>query len=467
MENGDTRTESDSMGKMEVPKDALWGASTQRAVENFPILGQGVPPRLIRALGLVKHAAAVANRDLGLLDKATADVIIRAATEVHENKLDTHFVVDVFQTGSGTSSNMNANEVISNRASQLLGGQIGSKKVHPNDHVNMGQSSNDVFPTAMHVAAVEALVRDLVPALTDLRDALSAKAEAFADTVKIGRTHLMDAVPIMLGQEFSGWAAQVDNGIHRVENTLPRLSELAIGGTAVGTGINTHPEFGTRVADGLNGLTDLGFNEATNHFEAQAARDAYVEASGALKTVATSLMKIANDIRLLASGPSCGIGEIQLPATQPGSSIMPGKVNPVICESVVQVGAQVTGNDLAVTLGGQWGQLDLNVMCPMMARNLLESVSLLTNVSRVFADKCVKGIEANEAHARDLIEKSMAMVTSLNPYIGYDKAAKIAKTAHESGRTVREVAKEMSGLDDETLDRALDPKKMTKPSAKL
>jgi fumarate hydratase, class II len=467
MPKTETRTESDSMGDMSVPADALWGASTQRAVENFPISGQGLPPRFIRAIGLVKQAAAVANRDLGLLEGKKADMIFKAADEVADNKHDRHFVVDVFQTGSGTSTNMNANEVIANRASQLMGGDIGSRLIHPNDEVNMGQSSNDVIPTTMHVAAVEAIERDLLPALAYLRDALEAKANEFEDVVKIGRTHLMDATPITLGQEFSGYASQIQHGIRRVMATLPHLRELAIGGTAVGTGINTHPDFGAKVAETLTELTGLAFVEAENHFEAQAARDAYVEASGALRTVATSMMKIANDIRLLASGPRCGLGELRLPATQPGSSIMPGKVNPVMSEMVTQVGAQVTGNDLAITIGGQWGQLDLNVMCPMMARNLLESIALLTSASRVFTDKCVKGIEANTEHAEALIEQSMSMVTSLNPYIGYDKAAQIAKKSHETGRTVRELAKEMSGLDDETLDRALDPRNLVKPSAKV
>jgi fumarate hydratase, class II len=458
------RTERDSMGEMQVPADALWGASTQRAVENFPVLGLGMPKRFVRAMGLVKRAAADVNRDLGLLDPALADAIAKAAMEVAENRLDAHFVVDVFQTGSGTSSNMNANEVIATRATQILGGKT---RVHPNDHVNMGQSSNDVIPTAMHVSAVEAIERDLLPALAHLHAALDNKATEFADVVKIGRTHLMDATPITLGQEFSGYASQIHHGIRRVQNTLHSLQELAIGGTAVGTGINTHPEFGRRVAARITELTDCVFREAENHFEAQGARDAYVEASGALRTVATSLMKIANDIRLLASGPRCGIGEIQLPATQPGSSIMPGKVNPVMSEMAIQVGAQVTGNDLAVTLGGQWGQLDLNVMCPMMARNLLESIHLLSRAAHVFADKCVVGITANKERAEGLIEDSLAMVTSLNPYIGYDKAAAIAKKAHETRRTVREVAREMSGLDEETLDRALDPRNLTRPSAKV
>ncbi len=463
----ETRMETDSMGQMKVPADALWGASTQRAVENFPISGEGLPPRFIRALGLIKHAAATVNRELGLLDEKKTRLIAQAATEVHQNRLDRHFVVDVFQTGSGTSTNTNANEVIANRAAQLAGEKIGAKVIHPNDDVNKGQSSNDVIPTAMHVAAVEALERDLLPALAHLRDALERKAEQFDDVIKIGRTHLMDATPITLGQEFSGYASQLQHGIRRVMSTLPHLRELAIGGTAVGTGINTHPDFGRKVAETLTELTGLAFVEAENHFEAQAARDAYVEASGALRTVAASLMKIANDIRLLGSGPRCGIGEIRLPATQPGSSIMPGKVNPVMCEMVIQVGAQVTGNDLVVVQGAQWGQLDLNVMCPVMARNLLESISLLSNAARVFADKCVAGIEANAEHAEALIEKSMSMVTSLNPYIGYDKSAKIAKKSHETGRTVREIAAEESGLDKKTLDRALDPRNLVKPSAKV
>ncbi len=455
------------MGEMEVPVHALWGASTQRAVENFPVSGEHMPKRFIRALGLIKLSACDVNRELGFLDDQKADAIRVAATEVSQNKWDDHFVVDVYQTGSGTSSNMNANEVIAFRANQILAGKRGEDRVHPNDHVNLGQSSNDVIPTAMHVAAVEAVELDLLPALSHLQGALEAKAEEFQDVVKIGRTHLMDATPITLGQEFSGYASQMQHSVRRMMTTLVHLRELAIGGTAVGTGINTHPEFGELVAQKISAHTGLDFVEADNHFEAQGARDAYVECSGALRTVATSMMKIANDIRLMGSGPRCGIAEIRLPATQPGSSIMPGKVNPVMVEMVSQVGAQVTGNDLAVTVGGQWGQLDLNTMCPMMARNLLESTRLLSNAARVFADKCVVGIEADKERAESLIEGSLAMATSLNPHIGYDKAAEIAKTAHESGRTVREVAKELSGLDEKTLDRVLDPRNLTKPSAKV
>jgi fumarate hydratase class II len=457
------RIERDSMGEMRVPETGLWGASTQRAVENFPISGRGIPPELIRALGLVKLAAAQVNRELGLLDAALAESIAAAAKEVAENRLDEHFVVDVFQTGSGTSSNMNANEVIANRAIQIRGGRSGDKSVHPNDHVNLGQSSNDVFPAAIHVAAVEAIERRLLPALRALEAALAAKSRAFDRVIKIGRTHLQDATPIRLGQEFSGYASQVSHGIAHLEAALPHLRELAIGGTAVGTGINTHAEFGRRMALELSRLTGVELREAPNHFEAQAAQDAAVAASGALKTVAVSLLKIANDVRLLGMGPRCGIAELRLPATQPGSSIMPGKVNPVICEAVIQVAAQVQGNDLAVQLGGQWGFLDLNTMLPLIARNLLESIQLLANAAGVFRSKCIEGLEADEERCRSLIEQSLAMVTALNPHIGYDAAAKVAKEAYESRRTVREVLKEKKLVPQDKLDRILDPESMTRP----
>ena len=454
------RVESDSMGKMKVPADAYYGAQTARAVENFPVSGRTLPREFIRAMGLVKLAAAQTNAELGFLKKGTARAIARAAREVVDGKLDGHFVVDVFQTGSGTSTNMNTNEVIANRATEMLGGKT---RVHPNDHVNMGQSSNDVIPTAMHVSSLEAMEKDLIPSLEYLRDALSAKAREFDRIVKIGRTHLMDATPIRLGQEFSGYASMVDHGISRLKGTRNGLSELAIGGTAVGTGINTHRDFGKKVAARISEATGVKFREAKNHFEAQASKDAVVQASGTLKTVSVSLIKIANDIRWLGSGPRCGFGEILLPAIQPGSSIMPGKVNPVIGESVAQVAAQVIGNDAAITIGGQSGNFELNVMMPMMADNLLQSIRLLSRVCAVFVDKCVSEIEADEERCGEIIEQSLAMCTSLAPIIGYDSAAAIAKEAYASGSTVREVAREKGVLPDEELDRVLDPLSMTRP----
>ena len=456
------RTESDSMGKMKVPSDAYYGAQTARAVENFPVSGRTLPREFVRAMGLVKLAAAETNAELGFLKKNVAKAVARAAREVLEGKLDDHFVVDVFQTGSGTSTNMNANEVIANRAAELLGGKTG---VHPNDHVNMGQSSNDVIPTAMHVSALEAVEKELIPSLEYLEKALSAKAKKFDRIVKIGRTHLMDATPVRLGQEFGGYASMVAHGVSRLRAVRNDLSELAIGGTAVGTGINTHRSFGKKVAARISAATGVKFREARNHFEAQASKDAVVQTSGALKTVAVSLMKIANDIRWLGSGPRCGFGEILLPAIQPGSSIMPGKVNPVIGESVTQVAAQVIGNDAAITIGGQSGNFELNVMMPMMADNLLESIRLLSKVSRVFVDKCVDGIEASEERCGELIEQSLAMCTSLAPIIGYDAAAAIAKEAYASGSTVREVARKKGVISDEELERVLDPESMTRPGS--
>lgn len=459
------RIERDFLGEVRIPQDAYYGPQTQRAVENFPVSGQPLPRRLIRALGFVKQAAARVNRELGLLEAGIARFIEQAAAEVAEGKFDDQFPVDVFQTGSGTSSNMNANEVIANRAIELAGGRIGKDTfIHPNDHVNRGQSSNDVFPTAMHVAAVTSIEDLLLPALENLHVALLAKAEEFHDIVKIGRTHLMDATPIRLGQEFSGYAAQIELGIERLHAVLPHLREVAIGGTAVGTGLNTHPEFGARVAAVLSELTGTAFREARNHFEAQAARDAYVWASGALNTVAASLMKIANDIRLLASGPRAGIGELTLPAVQPGSSIMPGKVNPVILESVVQVCAQITGNHLAVTIGGQWGQLDLNPMKPLMAKNLLESIELLANACTIFVERALRGLTANREQCEAYVERSTSLVTALSPFIGYDRAAEIAQKAYAEGRPVREVAYELSGLTREQVDEALAPHKQTEPA---
>jgi fumarate hydratase, class II len=449
---------------MEVPSDALYGATTQRAVLNFPVSGYRFGRPFIRALGLIKWAAAQANRDLGRLDEERTRLIVQAAEEVIEGTLDKHFPIDIFQTGSGTSTNMNANEVIANRVSQLAGKPIGSKDpVHPNDHVNMGQSSNDVIPSAIHIAVGESIRNDLMTGLEHLQHGLEAKTQEFWDIIKIGRTHLMDATPVRLGQEFSGYAKQVEHGKLRAGNAIAAVEELALGGTAVGTGLNSHPEFSGRVMGYLWNRTGVAFREARNHFEAQGAKDGLVEASGELRTIAISLFKIANDIRWLGSGPRCGIGEIQLPATQPGSSIMPGKVNPVICESVMQVSAQVFGNDTAVCWGGANGILELNVMMPMMAHNILESVRLLANVVRAFQDKCVNGITANRERCNQLVEYSMAMVTSLAPIIGYDRAAEIAKESAKTGKTVREICLERRILPETELTHALDPIEMTKP----
>jgi fumarate hydratase, class II len=459
-----TRVEKDSMGTMEVPADALYGATTQRAVLNFPVSGYRFGRLFIRALGLLKWAAAQANRDLGKLDEERAQLIMQAAEEVIEGALDDHFPIDIYQTGSGTSTNMNANEVIANRVSQIAGKPIGLRDpVHPNDHVNMGQSSNDVIPSAIHIAVGESVRNDLMPALEHLQHGLEAKTQEFWDIIKIGRTHLMDATPIRLGQEFSGYAKQVEHGKLRAGNAIAAVEELAIGGTAVGTGLNCHPEYAGRVMGYLWNRTGVAFREARNHFEAQGAKDGLVEASGELRTVAVSLFKIANDIRWLSSGPRCGIGEIQLPPTQPGSSIMPGKVNPVMCESVMQVCAQVIGNDTAVCWGGANGNLELNVMMPMIAHNVLESIRLLTNVVRIFQDKCVAGIKANREHCMELVENSMAMVTSLAPIIGYDRAAEIAKESAKTGKTVREICQQKQILPQAELDKALSPVEMTKP----
>src|SRR5947207_2249518 len=459
-----TRLEKDSMGEMVVPESALYGASTQRAVLNFPISGYRFPRPFIRALGLIKWAAAQANHDLGLLDAHRAAFVVQAAEEVVEGKLDSQFPLDIFQTGSGTSTNTNANEVIANRAAQLAGKPIGSKDpVHPNDHVNIGQSSNDVIPSAIHVSAAEELKNRLVPALGQLADALQKKATEFWDVIKIGRTHLMDATPVRLGQEFSGYAQQVRYGRVRAEKALEVLRELALGGTAVGTGLNRHIQFPAKVMHHLHQRTGIEFYEAKDHFEAQGGKDAVVQASGELKTIATSLFKIANDIRLLGSGPRCGIGEIQLPATQPGSSIMPGKVNPVMCESMMMVCAQVFGNDAAITWAGANGNFELNVMMPVMAHDLLESIRLLANVVDVFCEKCVTGIAANKSRCEELVELSMAMVTSLAPKIGYDRAAELAKESVRTGKTVRELCREKKILPEKELERALDPVSMTEP----
>ena len=460
----ETRMERDSMGEMSVPASALYGASTQRAVLNFPVSGWRFSRPFIRALGLLKWAAAQANHDLGLLDAERSALIVQAAEEVVEGKLDEHFPLDIFQTGSGTSTNTNANEVISNRCCQLAGQPIGARNpVHPNDHVNMGQSSNDVIPSAIHISGAEQLRHCLIPALEKLGDALGAKAKEFHDVIKIGRTHLMDATPVRLGQEFGGYAQQVRYGKRRAEQAITALQELALGGTAVGTGLNRHLQFPRKVMHHLEQRTGIAFREAQDHFEAQGAKDGVVEASGLLKTIAVSLFKIANDIRLLSSGPRCGIGEIQLPATQPGSSIMPGKVNPVICESVMMVCSQVIGSDATITWAAANGNLDLNVMMPVIAHNLLESIRLLGNVADILAEKCVRGITANRERCKELIELSMAMVTSLAPKIGYDRAAEIAKERARSGKTVRQICLEKRVLPEAELNAALDPVAMTEP----
>ncbi len=457
----DTRTERDSMGEMQVPADAMYGAQTARAIENFPVSGLRFPRAFIRALGQIKRAAAITNHGLGKLDQHHLSLISQASEEVSDGMWDAEFVLDIFQTGSGTSTNMNANEVIAHRCAQLNP----EVTVHPNDHVNMGQSSNDVIPTAIHVAAADQLMHELLPALARLHAALDGKAAEYADVLKIGRTHLMDATPVTLGQEISGWARQLELGIERLKSTLPRLAELAQGGTAVGTGLNTHPEFGARVSDELSKAYGIEFTEAANHFEAQAAQDAAVELSGALRTLAVSLVKIANDVRFLNAGPRCGIGEISVPAVQPGSSIMPGKVNPVIAESLAQVCAQVIGNDAAIAFAGASGLLELNVMLPVIAYNLLESEKLLANACRMFADKCIAGLAANREHCIEQIEWSMSMVTSLAPVIGYDKAAEIAKKAVGEGKTVRQLCLEMKVLPEDELDRLLDPGSMLAPEA--
>jgi fumarate hydratase class II len=461
MADTEYRIEHDSMGEVKVPANALWRAQTQRAVENFPISGRGLERTQIRALGLLKGACAQVNKDLGLLAADKADAIIAAAAEIANGKHDDQFPIDVFQTGSGTSSNMNANEVISSIAA------ANGVTVHPNDDVNMSQSSNDTFPTATHIAATEAAVRHLIPALQVLHDALDAKAHEWHTVVKSGRTHLMDAVPVTLGQEFSGYARQIEAGIERVRASLPRLGELAIGGTAVGTGLNAPDGFGPKVVQVLvsdTGLTEL--RTAVNSFEAQAARDGLVEASGALRTIAVSLTKIANDVRWMGSGPLTGLGEIHLPDLQPGSSIMPGKVNPVLCEAVTQVAAQVIGNDAAVAVGGLSGAFELNVYIPMMARNVLESFKLLTNVSTLFAERCITGLHANVEHLRELAESSPSIVTPLNSAIGYDAAAAVAKQALKEHKTIRQtvIDRGLIGdkLSEEELDRRLDVLAMAK-----
>lgn len=456
----DTRIEKDSLGEVKVPATALYGAQTQRAVENFPISGQRFGRGFIRALGLVKGAAAAQNVALGTLDEALGTAIQEAAGEVAEGRWDAEFPIDIYQTGSGTSSNMNTNEVVARRATQLLDG---AATVHPNDHVNFGQSSNDVIPTAMHVAARIAISEDLIPALDHLASTLEEKARAFDGIVKSGRTHLMDATPVRLGQEFGGYAHQLRRGIERVSAVATELEELALGGTATGTGINTHPDFAPGAIARLADQTGIAFREADNHFEAQGAKDAFVNASGALNTVAVSVMKIADDIRWLSSGPTSGLHEIRLPAIQPGSSIMPGKVNPVMSEALMMVAARVMGNHTTITVGGQRGNFELNVMMPVMAQALLESIQLLAGGTRAFADNCAAGIEANEARCRELLEKNPSIATALNPHIGYDKASEVAKRSAKEGRSVRDVVDEMGLLPAEVLDEALDVRSMTEP----
>jgi len=458
-----TRTESDSLGPIEVPSGVYYGAQTQRAVENFPVSGQRFPRRFVEALGLLKWAAALENRARGALEARVADAIAAAADEVALGKHDADFVVDVFQTGSGTSTNMNANEVIANRAIELLGGTLGTKHpVHPNDHVNAGQSSNDVIPSATHVAALLALRDDLLPALETLRASLARKGDELAGVVKTGRTHLMDAAPVTLGQELRGYATQIERGIGRVRATLPNLAELALGGTAVGTGLNAPPGYAAAIIARVAERTGLELREAADHFEAQGARDACVEASGALRTVAVSLMKIANDLRWLASGPRAGLAEIRLPSLQPGSSIMPGKVNPVIPEMCRQVAAQVMGNDVAVSIGGALGDFELNVMVPLVASNLLQSIAILSRACVLLAERCVDGIVADEERCRADAERNLQIGAALNTVIGYDRAGEIVKQAAATGRSIREVAEEQGILSREELDRVLDPLRLTR-----
>ncbi|MCL9816283.1 class II fumarate hydratase [Natronocalculus amylovorans] len=455
------RVESDSLGEMQVPSDAYWGAQTQRAVENFPISGITFSRRFIRALGIVKKGAAQANNELGLLADDIADAIVQAADEVIAGELDDQFPVDVFQTGSGTSSNMNANEVIANRAAEITGAKIGDRVVHPNDHVNYGQSSNDVIPTAMHVASLEAVEKDLIPSLESLHSELEAKEAEFDGVVKTGRTHLQDATPVRLGQEFGGYRAQVEKGIKRATDVQYHLRELALGGTATGTGLNTHPEFPGLAAEYISEEAGTQFREADNHFEAQSAHDAMAEAHGALRTIAGSLNKMANDLRLLASGPRNGLGEIEQPENQPGSSIMPGKINPVVAESVNQVHKQVIGNDAAVTAGAARGELDLNLYKPVLAHNFLQSAEILSNAAAVFGERFVAKLEANEEYCAEQVEQSMALATALNPAIGYDNAAKVAKQALAENKTVRDVAIDEGYLTAEEADEVLDPEAMT------
>ena len=472
----DFRTERDSMGEVQVPAKAYYGAQTQRAVENFPISGTGLPSDLIHAMGLVKYACGVANRDLGKLTNTgkkplsdkQVETMLAACQDVAEGELDNQFPIDVYQTGSGTSSNMNVNEVIANRAIELLGEDRfqAEKTVHPNDHVNMGQSTNDTFPTAIHVAVGVAISERLTPALVELQEAFAEKAHEWSDIIKIGRTHLADATPLRLGQEFGGFARQIELSVQRSIRAMQAVLELPVGGTAVGSGINTHPEFGQRVADVLAEETGVPFLEAINHFEANAQRDGLVDCHAALKAIASTLFNVANNIRWLGSGPRCGFYEIKLPDLQPGSSIMPGKVNPVMCESMMQVCARVMGNDQAITIAGATGgQFQLNIMMPMMGQTVLESLELLTNSVNAFITSCLNGMEPNLETCESAVEKSLSMVTSLNPHIGYEAAAALAKEAFKTGKTIRELCKEKQVLSDQVLEEALDPRSMTEPQA--
>ncbi|MBL1213007.1 MAG: class II fumarate hydratase [Ignavibacteriae bacterium] len=458
------RIESDTMGEIEVPADKYYGAQTARSLMNFKIGGERFPREMIRALGILKKAAALTNKELGTLPAEKADLIFQAADEVIEGKLDEHFPLVVWQTGSGTQTNMNSNEVIANRAIEIAGGELGSKKpIHPNDDVNKAQSSNDTFPTAMHISAVEEIHRRLIPMVTKLRDALKVKQDEFKDIIKIGRTHLMDAVPLTLGQEFSAYVQQLTYGLERINGCLPRLYELALGGTAVGTGLNTHPDFAVKSAAAIAEITGKPFVTAPNKFEALAAHDAIVEASGVMKTLAASLMKISNDIRLLGSGPRCGIGEIALPANEPGSSIMPGKVNPTQPEAMTMVCTQVMGNDVAVNIGGATGHFDLNVFKPVMIYNLLQSIRLISDSCESFTDNCVVGIEANKENIENHLTNSLMLVTALNPSIGYDNAAKVAKKAFNDNSTLKEAAVELGLLTADEFDKAVRPENMVGP----
>jgi len=459
------RIETDSMGEIEVPASRYYGAQTARSLIHFDIGWETMPREIIRGMGILKKAAACVNTELGLLSSDIKDLIVKAADEVIDGKLDDHFPLRVWQTGSGTQSNMNTNEVIANRGIEIAGGQLGSKKpVHPNDHVNMGQSSNDTFPTAMHIAAVERIHDHLLPELTKLHDAMKKKRDKFKDIIKIGRTHLMDATPLTLEQEFSGYVQQLENGIERVNGCLPRLSQIALGGTAVGTGLNSHRDFSVKVADKIAELTGRTFVTAPNKFESLAAHDAVVEASGALKTLACSLMKIANDIRWLGSGPRCGIGELVLPANEPGSSIMPGKVNPTQSEAMTMVAAQVIGNDTTIAVGGSSGNFELNVFKPVMIYNLLQSIRLLADACRSFNKHCVAGIEPDKAQIEAHLRNSLMLVTALNPHIGYDNAAKVAKKAYQENTTLKEAAVALNLLTEEEFDEKVRPEKMTGPA---
>jgi fumarate hydratase, class II len=460
----DFRIETDSMGEIQVPTNKYYGAQTARSIMNFKIGGERFPRELIKALGILKKAAALTNKELGILPADKADLIVKASDEVIEGKLDEHFPLVVWQTGSGTQTNMNANEVISNRAIEMSGGVMGSKKpIHPNDDVNKAQSSNDTFPTAMHIAAVEEIHRRLIPMVTKLRDALAAKSNEFKDIIKIGRTHLMDATPLTLGQEFSGYTQQLTNGLERINGCMSRLYELALGGTAVGTGLNTHTEFAVKSAAVIASLTGLPFITARNKFEALATHDALVELSGVLKTIAASLMKIANDIRWLGSGPRSGIGELSLPENEPGSSIMPGKVNPTQCEAMTMVCAQVFGNDVAVNFGGAMGNFELNVFKPVIIYNVLQSIKLIADSCESFTDHCVVGIEANKTNIKKHLENSLMLVTALNPHIGYDNAAKVAKKAHKENKTLKEAVVELNLMTAEKFDEVVRPEKMIGP----